>query len=102
MIILMFTVYAKYFFGAAIMGLFFELFKTLLQARRERKEYVESKEVVVSSPIVLVEEAPIVKEVVRENPTELTTSEVEYIENDKKEAPLRREKAKSTGPPEVA
>jgi len=62
MIVLMFTVYAKYFFGTALLALFWELFQTLRQARRERKEEANFKELSTPKKIcqpVLVEEKKI-------------------------------------------
>lgn len=108
MIFLYLTIYGKYFFGAVLLGLLWELFQTLRQARRERKEerqhIVKESTKVTKQPVVLLEDNTEIEtvEVVREDVKELTAKEVAYEEEDEREADQRRERVKSTGPPRVA
>ncbi len=53
-IILWFSIYGKYFFGAVLLALFFELYRTLQQARKERKEETDFKEITEESTRSLV------------------------------------------------
>ena len=106
-LVLWLTLYWKWFLLGASIPLVIHFCKIVKQAREERKEEAEFVEI-EASPVqidTVVEEVEVLeapKEVIREDKLELTTSEVEYVEKDKNEVCLKREKVTSTGPPKVA
>ena len=103
-ILLWFTIYWKWFAVGAAVPLVIHFYKIIKEAKAERKEEAEFKEIEASCPVqidtvvsdnalVVVEETP--REVVRQELNELTTSEVEYVEKDESEVCLKREKVTS-------
>ncbi len=102
------------FYGAIAVGLIWEVFSTLREARRDYHARIRSEEVQAilkeSKRVKYVPELEVIEDVeckeviemVRQEPSELSSKEVDYIEEDEQEANLRRKKVKSTGPPEAA